>query len=231
MSFDGVDDYVDLGDNTVFDFTDDFTLCGFYKTIMAVTGTVVSKYTTGASGYRIAVRPDVSNQPIQITVGDGTTSASLSATTRAVDDVWHFFAGGRLGSTVFLTTEVETRTTSYTGGAMDSRGKRFLIGRREGSNPSWFRGLVSQILAYNRALLLPERNHNLNNPFRPVKNGLVLALIAHPDYIRDIDNDGVLEWIDLSGLANHGKIYGARLVTFNTPVRILPKVRTLPVAR
>ena len=61
---------------------------------------------------------------------------------------------------------------------------------------------------------------------------MVLWLQAHPDYIRDIDGDGVLEWVDLSGYNNHGKIYGAQLVELvKARSRVLKPVRVLGVAR
>jgi len=59
-----------------------------------------------------------------------------------------------------------------------------------------------------------------------------LWLKADPQYVKDIDGDGILEWIDLSGYGNHGKIYGAQLVQLiKTPVRALKPVRVLKPAR
>jgi len=70
---------------------------------------------------------------------------------------------------------------------------------------------------YSRALTDSEILWNYKYPHNPVRNGLVLWLHAHPDNIKDIDNDGILEWIDLSGNNNHGKIYGATLVELIKP--------------
>jgi hypothetical protein len=89
-----------------------------------------------------------------------------------------------------------------------------------------------QLLIYSRALSDSEIALNCNNPFNPVRGGLRVCLIADPQYIRDIDGDGILEWIDLSGYNNHGKIYGAKLVDlYKSPVRALSSVRTMLVAR
>jgi hypothetical protein len=93
-------------------------------------------------------------------------------------------------------------------------------------------GLISQALSYSRALSDYEIQWNYLYPDNPVRDGLVLWLQADPDYIKDIDGDGVLEWIDLSGFGNHGKIYGASLVQLVKPAsRILPKARILNVLR
>ena len=86
--------------------------------------------------------------------------------------------------------------------------------------------MIAQFLFYSRALSDSEILWNYQYPDNPVRNGLVLWLQADPRYIKDIDNDGVLEWIDLSGFNNHGKIYGAQLVQLvKTPSRVLKPAR------
>jgi len=93
-------------------------------------------------------------------------------------------------------------------------------------------GYVAQVLIYSRALSDPEIQWNYQYPDNPIRNGLVLWLQAHPDYVKDIDGDGVLEWVDLSGYGNHGKIYGAQLVEFvKTAKRVLKPARVLSPAR
>jgi hypothetical protein len=95
-----------------------------------------------------------------------------------------------------------------------------------------FPGYVAQVLIYSRALTDSEILWNYINPDNPIRNGLVLWLQADPAYVKDIDGDGVPEWLDLSGFDNHGKIYGARLVELiKTPARTLPVARALPTAR
>jgi hypothetical protein len=92
--------------------------------------------------------------------------------------------------------------------------------------------LVYRVLLYTRILGVNEVQWNYNNPDNPVRGGLVLWFQADPQYIKDIDNDGVLEWIDLSGNGNHGKIYGARLVQLvRDHARVLKPVRVLSPVR
>jgi len=100
-------------------------------------------------------------------------------------------------------------------------------------NKSWFfNGYISQVLLYTQALSSSEIQWNYLYPENPIRNGLVLWLQADPNNIKDIDNDGVLEWIDLSGNNNHGKIYGATLTQLVKPaIRILPKARILNILR
>ena len=109
--------------------------------------------------------------------------------------------------------------------------KRFVLGANAtfGEHSPVYHYIV---LIYSRALSADEIQWNYRYPDNPVRNGLVLWLQAHPDYVKDIDGDGVLEWVDLSGYGNHGKIYGAQLVQLvKTPARILTPARVLAPAR
>ena len=105
------------------------------------------------------------------------------------------------------------------------------IGRR-GDMRYYFQGYIYYVMLYTRALSSDEITWNYLYPDNPVRNGLVLWLQADPAYVKDIDGDGILEWIDLSGYNNHGKIYGAGLVELvKTPSRLLTPLRTLQVVR
>jgi hypothetical protein len=93
-------------------------------------------------------------------------------------------------------------------------------------------GFISQVLIYSRALSDSEIQWNYQYPDKPIRDDLVLWLQADPAYVKDIDGDGILEWIDLSGYGNHGKIYGAQLVQLiKTPARVLKPVRILKPLR
>jgi hypothetical protein len=84
----------------------------------------------------------------------------------------------------------------------------------------YLNGYIARVLVYSRALSDSEIQFNYSNPDNPVWNGLVLWLKADPAYVKDIDGDGLLEWLDLSGYGNHGKIYGATLIKLiRDPVR------------
>jgi hypothetical protein len=96
----------------------------------------------------------------------------------------------------------------------------------------YFNGYIARVLLYTRIIDANDIAWNYQYPDNPVKNGLVLWLQADPQYVYDIDGDGVLEWIDLSGYGNHGKIYGAQLVQLvKTPARVLIPARVLSSAR
>jgi hypothetical protein len=101
-----------------------------------------------------------------------------------------------------------------------------------GTGVPYFHGFISQILIYSRLLSSSEIQQNYNCSDNPIRNGLVLWFKAGPAYVKDIDGDGILEWIDLSGFGNHGKIYGAQLVQLiKDASRILQAQRVLSCAR
>jgi hypothetical protein len=85
----------------------------------------------------------------------------------------------------------------------------------------FYRVMIVQIMVYSRALSDLEVLQNFRNPFNPVRDGLELCVVAHPDHVNDIDGDAIPEWIDLSGKGRHGKIYGARVVeVVRAPARL-----------
>jgi hypothetical protein len=92
--------------------------------------------------------------------------------------------------------------------------------------------VVGEVRIYNRTLSDAEIKTLYNYPDASITQGLVLWFKADPNYVKDIDNDGIPEWIDLSGYNNHGKIYGAMLVQIiKNPNRVSKPARVLPVAR
>jgi hypothetical protein len=100
------------------------------------------------------------------------------------------------------------------------------IGHMNPTYPSPFYGYIYSVYIYHRSLSDTEIMQLYKTPDFPPTDGLVLWFKAHPDNIKDIDNDGILEWVDLSGYGNHGKIYGATLVS-----TCLPPYRTLTPTR
>jgi hypothetical protein len=150
-------------------------------------------------------------------------------------NTWTFLAFTRSssGRRLYVNGFLYSSTTS-TGGSPAS-GSVLRIGMDTVTPRYWFRGYIAQVLIYTRDLSDSEIQWNCFHPDNPVISGLVLWLEADPNYVRDIDNDGIPEWIDLSGYNNHGKIYGATLVKlvdlYKSPARTLPAARTMPVAR
>jgi len=131
-----------------------------------------------------------------------------------------------ISPTEYTILEWNPNTATY-----PQRYKQFVLGANVYSFEN-MKMIQGNILIYSRALSDSEIRWNYLYSDNPVRNGLVLWLQADPQYVKDIDGDNILEWIDLSGYNNHGKIYGAQLVQLiKTSVRALKPVRVLKPAR
>jgi hypothetical protein len=121
-----------------------------------------------------------------------------------------YINGGRVYSATIPSTEYTVLEWNPDTATYPSRYKQFVLGANVSGGDN-MKLMQYQLLIYTRDLSDSDIAWNYNYPDNPIRNGLVLWLQAHPAYIKDIDNDGRLEWIDLSGYGNHGKIYGATL--------------------
>jgi hypothetical protein len=127
--------------------------------------------------------------------------------------------GGRVYSATVPSTEYTVLEWNPDTATRPWMYRRFVLGANVSGGEN-MKMMQFQLLVYSRALSDSEIAWNYWNPDNPVRNGLVIWLQADPQYIMDIDGDGVLEWLDLSGYNNHGRIYNARLIELiRTPAR------------
>jgi len=231
LSFDGIDDRVVVLDNATLRITGDLTIVVWFYRIGGTRHALVSKHYL----YEYDLVAEVT-EAVSFYHGNGSSYETIYGLVPngAPYRQWvnftlvrtlnpkkiYGYKNGTLSGSASYTYTVASGTTNVG------------IGARTVTLYYYTYGYISQVLIYNRALSSSEIWLNYLNMFNPVRDGLVLCLIADPQYVKDIDNDGRLEWIDLSGYNNHGKIYGAKLVDlYKAPVRALSAVRTMPVAR
>jgi len=91
------------------------------------------------------------------------------------------------------------------------RFKRFVLGASTGKS-AYMSVIYGAFLVYDVALPDSRIAEVCVRPYRPPREGLRVWLMASPEHVIDLDGDGVLEWVDLSGNGNHAKIYLASLV-------------------
>ena len=229
MNFDGIDDYVNCGNVQSFNILTAEAWVNIYEDSYGfIVGQVSPRWTYGwwirkvdiSSGNRIG---------FGIAKGIDWSYTEISLNSSPQDRLWHHYVGvfdgrimygyrdGALVSSITPTTPTPQQIGPvYLGyNNVDNR---------------YFKGLIAVVRIYNRALSSYEIVWNYRHPNDPVKDGLVLWLQAHPDNVKDIDNDGILEWIDLSGYNNHGKIYGAVLTkVVKDSIAVSPSKRILSV--
>ena len=230
MYFDGVGDYVSLNKNLVGDEGTVEVLA--YVLSLPDWGNILFQTRRGTTVGAMWIGAMVNNTfnfQIYTKIGWKSIVVDNAVSLRK----WYHFAGtwkvgeplvGYLNGIVIGTSPVVLEVSPETA-------PPFYVGRNTERN-TFFYGYVKYVRVYNIKLATDQINRNMNNPDNPVKSGLILWYKAHPDYVKDIDNDGVLEWIDLSGYGNHGKIYGAQLVQLvKTPARVLMPARVLSPVR
>jgi hypothetical protein len=226
MFFNGVNYYVevaDYGDPTV------FTVAAWFVPVSAGTfRTVASKnenawrfgqpFIDGSLGFR-GVNADGS-------------AWMLSTPVEPYLGMWVYLVGVARVGVVELWVNGELKARGSWKNSFRVTGRPLQIGRNEYKTAPpygyghYFDSFIISICIYSRDLSPEEILWNYKYPYNPVRRGLVLWFHAHPDYVKDIDGDGILEWVDLSGHGNHGKIYGAQLVELvKQPVRVLARAR------
>jgi hypothetical protein len=231
LSFDGVDDYVEVPNSSLLNPDYISVVAWIYPKDITNLGFIVSKGEYAFPPYRtydLLVRDGDIRWQIS---RDGNESRELIYPLPSAN-TWYFVVGTYDGNVINLYLNgLLVKTLTNIPGTLYKNTYPLRIGRHV-TLPGFFKGLIHEVCIYNRALSTDEISWNYKNFYNPVRDGLVLCLIADPQYIKDIDGDGRLEWIDLSGYNNHGKIYGATLVDlYKSPVRTLQAARTMPVAR
>jgi len=219
MFFDGVDDLVEVPHSSSISLTQAATVIAWvwrqsmYEDLLVVKGSI------GRRSYRLFLYARNIGYPrFEIFTTDNIAYYATWFVPLPIG-MWHFLAGTFDGRYVKIYVNAELKDIIDIGNEvlMRENTEPLFIGRANGVS---FYGYISEVLIYSRALAESEILWNYKYPWNPVRNGLVLMLYTHPDYVKDIDGDGVQEWIDLSGYNNHGKIYGATLVEVaKTPTR------------
>ena len=150
--FDGIDDFVNMGDISEYDFDNDFAIVGYFNTT-ASSGNIVSKFRAGTDGYSVNV---ISNK-LKFFVGNGTTSDDLISTKNINTGQPIFFTAYRNDGIIHLKVLDESLTGDSAIIGNGSNTYEFRIGNRNyASSPSHFNGTVDEILLYNRSLSQEE---------------------------------------------------------------------------
>jgi hypothetical protein len=237
MYFDGVDDYVEVPNSDSLNATTAITIAAWVKLRVPLSqqrafAAVVMKYffiSPGVyTGYYLEMR-GYDSRTIFV-LRDSNTNYHAVYCSEPKDLDWHFVVGTYDGATQKLYIDTVLKDSISWSGTISVNTENL---RLSGISDLAFNGLIYEVCVYNgHALTTSEIQQNYNNPDDPVRNGLVLWFQADPQYVKDIDNDGVLEWLDLSGFNNHGKIYGPQLVNLiKGASRTLQAQRVLPYAR
>jgi len=130
----------------------------------------------------------------------------------AYNTTWYFVVA-RWDGTHLMLFVGRKKFTSHRPGQLTDVAVEARIGRGEQTcvDCNGWVGYIARVYIYTVALTDDEVTQIYHSPDSPPTRGLFAWYVASPDDVRDVDGDGVLEWIDRSGNNNHGKIYGAQL--------------------
>jgi hypothetical protein len=219
LFFDGVDDYINIPPSSSLALSSSFTLTAWLLIPQGVVrGNGVVQKNPQVNDYDYMLYLSTLGRPAVFFKNPAGTLFVAMYDADHRDGRWHFWTGVFDGRFLRMYVDAILRATTDTGGQTVRTSDTPLA---VGYGWSGYARMYSAcVLIYSRPLSASEISWNYSNPDNPVRNGLVLWLQAHPDNVKDIDGDGLLEWLDLSGNGNHGKIYGASLVELiRTPVR------------
>jgi len=219
--FDGVDDYAIISHSPVLDvqprnkITIEIYVYLFGSQPGFGIGVIIDKRTEGTANYDLGFNQSSMYMDMRIHAGGTTYAISVPYKLLTWNHYVMVLNGSWLGG--YLNGELHAQRSDIletTGNTTPLRIGKSVYGMfRVGM-------YLHSVRIYTEPLTAREILHNYQYPDNPVRNGLVLWLHAHPDYIGDIDDDGVLEWVDLSGNGNHAKLYGATLATLiKSPLR------------
>jgi len=225
MYFDGINDYASIPRNRSLDLVAGNFSVGLWWVHPGRAGTWVGIVDQGRNAVRdFWVLTTVGGKGVSFGVGDGSTLIEISGPELPAL-VFHYITCVRRGRYLEIWVNGSRAITRELTITPALGTYPIELGRRS-LDAHYSNQYLSCVQIYSRALNAEEVTWNYDNPGNPVKNGLVLWLQADPNNIKDVDGDGVLEWVDLSGFGNHGKIYGATLVgVVKSPARVLPPVR------
>ncbi len=155
LSFDGIDDYVDAGNDNSFDITDAITIEAWVNPFSNnVYGGIVSKkqWTGGTTGYHLARG---NNKQFYFGWGDGSVRDTLVSSS-VENNVWsHVVATFMNGAVkIYVNGALNNEKTSLIS-SIASNTYYVSIGSTQGATYS-FNGLIDEVRIYNRALSTTE---------------------------------------------------------------------------
>ncbi|MBI3414136.1 MAG: hypothetical protein HY043_02260, partial [Verrucomicrobia bacterium] len=150
LSFDGVNDYVDLGNGASLNPTTAITLVAWVKAnSTAATGGLIVKDNATTHQYALWLQ---AGGKVRLSIG----SAVLTGTTPVTTGVWHQLAGTYDGTQLKIYLDGALEGTLAASGTMSNNGVNARLGGRAFTTPLTLNGALDAARIYNRALSQSE---------------------------------------------------------------------------
>jgi len=159
LDFDGVDDYIDIADNTDF-LINTFTISLWMKTSSVFQIAMLAESTTGQQqGYQLSLATD---GRVFLDVGDGTdtwcaTADCVYSTSNLNDGNWYHIVatyGDSNGNAEMYVNGIRESVTTLNGNIVHDPNDPFSIGRQawQSGSGNYFDGEIDEVRIYNRVL-------------------------------------------------------------------------------
>lgn len=154
MDFNGTTGFLNRADEAGLDITGTLTLGGwFWADSGAAIGALIAKWSNAAANQSYALRYTGSNT-VQVLIGDGAASKTLTSTVAFANDAWHFVVG-RFSPSAELAIFVDgtwTKNTSSVPAALVNSNQQLEIGRLNVTNGQYLDGRAGKCFISAAAL-------------------------------------------------------------------------------
>ncbi len=157
MSFDGVDEYIEIPDSTLLDITGDMTISAWSKLTGNTAYTLVSKRDTSdyTAPYQLWYGTGSYNYRPAFNLGEGSSAAHAQSSTDYNDGAWHHIVGTISGDNVKIFVDGIEKGSDIFSGTRQTNNESLKIGRYS-SVGSYYTGNIQDVRFYDRALSLAE---------------------------------------------------------------------------
>ena len=163
LSFDGIDDYVEVGDKATLDGFNDLSVSLWLQANTNQIGVLVNKYENGANnGYYLAIGDRFSPSDRLTFLVDNSSEDRILTDRSVTDGQWHHVVAiykGGFGPKIYIDSVEQSalRDGSAQSSIGTSPGRSFRIGQYSpGGYNFYFKGLMDDVQIYNRELSASE---------------------------------------------------------------------------
>lgn len=160
MSLDGVNDYINLGNNPMFDITEQITLTAWVNTNDSGDGQHNPYISKGDTAYAIK---HASGNTIQFFIYDEDWYSANYSVNDSFNGDWHFVAGTYDGAEVKLYVDGSLAGTVAHEGTIGVQTFNVAIGTNTEAEGRFYWGLIDEARIYNRALTINEITYLVDN--------------------------------------------------------------------
>ncbi len=153
LALDGVDDYIDCGNNASFDITEEITLSAWVNTNDS--GNSENNPYVGKGDRAYAIKHSSANQ-IQFFIYDGSWLTANTNVDDSFNGIWHHVVGTYDGSELKLYVDGTLRATTPYVGTIDVRTNNLTIGTNSEASGRFYNGAIDDAQVYDRALSAGE---------------------------------------------------------------------------